>query len=432
MRLATVSTSVDLADFDPFADEVQQHPHAYYAAMRAEAPVLALPADSLGRPGETIYAVSTYPLVEAVLGDWATFSSRFGTPGGTPPSHLVPELKAIAADGYPNPATMLTADPPDHTRYRRLVARAFSVRRVQGYEPTIRAICEELVDAWSGATRVDLISQFAVPIPTRTVAFALGVEQDRWGDFKRWADQSVAPIGRRLGDDAWRDSARAVVEQQRYFAGQLEARRQAPRDDLLTALVQARTEPDDGGEGQPLTDAELLSVIRQLAVAGSETTTSLIADLMVLLDEHPDEWRRLQQEPARIPLVVEEALRLASPNQGLFRIATRDTELGGVSIPKGAAVWVMFGSANRDETVFADPDRFDPDRENLSRHVAFGKGVHFCLGAGLARLEANVALDVLTQRLDRFAVVDRDALRYAPSFVLRGLERLDLEVAYRG
>jgi cytochrome P450 len=422
-----MTTTDPLEQFDPFTDDVQQNPYPWYARMRSEAPVLRLPADALGRPGDHIYCVSTYELVSRVLSDWRTFSSRFGSPGGSAPAHLIPELKAIQAEGWPNPATMLTEDPPAHNRYRHLVGKAFTVRRVQSYRPAIQRICAELLTGFGDRREIEFVSEFGVPIPVRTVAFALGVPEDRQDDFKRWADQSVAPIGRDLDDEGWRDSARAVVEQQHYFADQIEQRRVEPRDDLLTDLLNAELTPEDGAEGEPLSMAEMLSIIRQLAVAGSETTTSTLTDTMLYLSRSPGEWERLKADPTRIPAVVEEALRLSSPNQGLYRIATIDTELGGVTIPKGATVWVMFASADRDETVFEDAEQFDPERETTQRHIAFGKGVHFCLGAALARLELQVALETLLDRWHSFDVLTTDdLLRYAPSYVLRGLQRLDV------
>ena len=414
--------------FDPFDPETVQCPYPSYAAMRSEAPVLRLPAEALGRDGEFIYCVSTHELVSEVLTDWRTFSSKFGSARASIPEDLRQTIADIQAEGWPNVPTMLTADPPEHNRYRRLVGKAFTVRRVQSYRDAIRDICDELVAGFGDGGRLEFVAEFAVPVPVRAVAHALGVPQERQSDFKEWADQSVAPIGRDLTAEQWADSYRAVVDQQRYFAGELEARRAAPRDDLLTDLLNAVLAPEDGVEGEALDMAEMLSIIRQLAVAGSETTTSLLTDLMVLLADAPDTWASLRGDHSAIAAVVEEGLRWSTPNQGLYRITTRDTELAGVAIPEGSTVWVMFGSANRDGAVFADPDDFCPGRDSVDRHVAFGKGVHYCLGASLARLEAQVALETLSERVSTFSIVDRDSLQYGPSYVLRGLERLDLDV----
>jgi cytochrome P450 len=418
--------------FDPFDPDTIQCPYPAYEQMRAEQPVLKLPAAALGRGGEFIYCVSTHELVSEVLTDWRTFSSKFGSARSAIPAEMVDQIAEIRSEGWPDVPTMLTADPPDHNRYRRLVGKAFTVRRVQSYRDAIRDICDDLVDGFGEGGSVEFVTSFAVPVPVRAVAYALGVPQDREADFKSWADMSVASIGRDLTQDQWLDSYRAIVAQQQYFAAELEARREEPRDDLLSDLLNAVLAPEDGVEGAPLDTGEMLSIIRQLSVAGSETTTSLLTDIMVLIDGSPGLWEQMQSDPSEISNVVEEGLRWSTPNQGLYRIATRDVELGGVTIPKGATVWVMFGSANRDADVFEDPDEFCPGRDRVDRHVAFGKGVHFCLGASLARLEAQVALETLTERVASFKVTNRDTLQYGPSYVLRGLQRLELDLDLRG
>ncbi len=422
-------------DFDPRRDEIQQCPFPHYAALREGPPVHVLPGEWVGRGDERVYAVSRFDLVTQVLTDWHTFSSKFGSSQAIPPEDVMLKVREIMSKGWPRPATMLTADPPVHTRFRRLVSKAFTPKRVQDLAPDVLRICEGLVDAFDTAegTTIDLIPTFCVPIPTSTVALALGVPEERFADFKRWADASVAPIGRQLDMDGWIGFAEGVVELQQYFAAEFEHRMDHPKDDLLTALLEARLDPADDIEGGPLEMAELLSIVQQLQVAGSETTASLIADAIVLLDDHPDEWERIAADPDRAGRVVEECLRLASPNQGLFRVVTRDTELGGVPIPQGSTLWVLYGSANRDEAMFgADAADFDADRDKVQQHVAFGKGVHYCVGAPLARLEATIALQVLARRFSKIRPVDPSALRYGPSWILRGLTSLPVELTLRG
>jgi cytochrome P450 len=428
----------DLQGFDPRLDEVQQCPFPHYAALRHGPPVHELPGDWVGRRGERVFAVSRYDLVTQVLTDWHTFSSRFGSSQAMPSPEAAARVKEIMSRGWPRPATMLTADPPVHTRFRRLVSKAFTPTRVAQLGPDVLRICERLVDDFPrgtddpGGATVDLMPAYCVPIPTSTVAIALGVPEERFADFKRWADASIAPIGRALDLDGWVGFAQGVVELQHYFAGEFEKRMESPQDDLLTALLHARLDPADDIEGGALEMAELLSIVQQLQVAGSETTASLIADAVVLLDGQPDEWRRIASEPDRAGRVVEECLRLSSPNQGLFRIVTTDTELGGVPIPAGSTLWVLYGSANRDEAMFGDDaESFRADRERVQQHVAFGKGIHYCVGAPLARLEATIALQVLTRRFARVRPVDPDALRYGPSWILRGLSSLPVELTPR-
>jgi cytochrome P450 len=337
----------------------------------------------------------------------------------------------VIAQGWPNVSTMLTEDPPSHTRYRRLVSMAFTPKRVSLLEPAIQSICDDLVAGFGGAPRLDFMQQFAVPLPVRAVAVILEVPDTRQADFKRWADSSVAAIGRTITNDERVAAELDVVEQQQFFAAEIDRRREHPSDDFLTDLLNAELAPgEDGAEGGPLTMAEMLSIIRQIQVAGSETTASLLADLMVQLSQHPDEWERLKADPGRASLVVEEGLRWASPNQGLFRIVTADTEIAGTPIAAGSTVWVMYGSADHDDRLFSDPETFWPDRPGLNQHIAFGHGIHFCLGAALARLEAVTALRTLAAHLDTISVVDPDGLRYGRSFILRGLEHLQLDVTY--
>lgn len=425
-----------MIDFDPRLDEVKQCPFGQYAQLREQAPVYRLDGDRVGRPGRDVYVISTYELVSHVLSDWRTFSSKVGSPGALPPAHLVPQLREIAETGYERPPTMLTADPPVHTRYRRLVSKAFTPRRVAELAPTIEHILEDLCDALdsrlaAGDDVIDAVPALCVPIPTRTVAAALGVPQERYADFKRWADGSVASIGTQLDDEGWLAAARVVVELQQYFAAELADRVANPRDDLLSDLVRARLTPEDvadgelvGGQAEALSMGEMISIVQQLQVAGSETTASLIGDAILMLHHRPDEWERLRADPSRATGIVEEALRLASPNQGMYRQVMVDTELGGVALPAGTTLFVMFGSANRDEATYEHADTMNPDRPHVQQHLAFGRGPHYCIGAPLARLEATIALNTLARRYARMEVVHPDALRYGASSILRGLTAL--------
>ena len=429
-----------MIDFDPRRDEVMQCPFPHYAQLREQEPVHRLDGERVGRPGRDVYAISTYELVSQVLSDWRTFSSKVGSPGALPPAHLVPKLREIAQAGYERPPTMLTADPPVHTRYRRLVSKAFTPRRVSELAPTIEAILDDLCDAMdarvaAGERVIDAVPALCVPIPTRTVAASLGVPQERYADFKRWADGSVATIGRDLDDEGWLAAARVVVELQQYFAAELADRQANPRDDLLTDLVRARLTPEEtaeadlaGAEGAALSMGEMISIVQQLQVAGSETTASLIADMIVMLHDRPDEWQRVKADPARAHGIVEEALRLASPNQGMYRQVTTDTELGGVPLAAGSTLWIMFGSADRDEAAFEHAATMNPDRPHVAQHLAFGRGPHYCIGAPLARLEATIALNSLARRYERIEVVHRDHLRYGASSILRGLEALEVRL----
>jgi cytochrome P450 len=416
--------AAELDQLNPFDPAVLQCPFPHYAAMRDEAPVIFL--RNVG-----MWFVTRYDLVLEVAKDHKTYSNLFGGASMPLPAGDAEKLRAAMEEGYPRVSTMLTADQPEHTRYRRLVSKAFSARAIADLEPEIRRITTMLIDRWIDSGRVEFVSEFAVGLPVRVIARALNVPDDRLDDFKRWSDDSIAGIGTNITVDERVEAERGVNEFQHYFAAELDKRRLEPQDDLLTQLLNARVDDEDAEvtDRRPLDVPEMLSIIQQLLVAGNETTTKMLTEMMKLLAEHPDQWAKLKADPSRVPAVVEETLRLATPTQGMFRIVTRDVELGGVPIPAGARLVIVYSSANRDEAIFgADPDGFDPDRPSLGEHLAFGKGIHFCVGASLSRLEGRIALAELVQRIESFTLADANDFEVFPSFLLRGLKRLELDI----
>ena len=417
----------DLATFNPFDPETLQCPFPHYAQMRDEQPVLFL--ESLG-----MYLVTRHDLVLEVVRDIETYSSLFGGASMPLPSDARQQMAEVMADGYPRVPTMLTADRPGHTRYRRLISKAFTPKVIDELEPVIRAITTRLIDAWIDDDRIEFVEQFGVPLPVEVIAHALNVPDDRLVDFKRWSDDSIAGIGTDISLEQRLDAERGVNEFQHYFAAEIDRRRTEPQDDLLTNLLNARIDDHDPEvtDQRPLDMAEMLSMVQQLLVAGNETTTKLLTETVRMLAEHPDQWEQLKADPGRASPIVEEALRLSTPTQGMFRISTRDHELDGVHIPKGARIVIVYASANRDTELFDDPDDFDPDRDHLRDHLAFGKGIHFCLGAALSRLEGKVVLEELSRRLDSFTLPETNDYGYFPSFLLRGLTRLDVDIVAAG
>ncbi|MGI9600244.1 MAG: cytochrome P450 [Acidimicrobiales bacterium] len=418
---------VHLDDFGLFDPSVQQCPQAYYARMRQECPIFFTDA-----AGIELHLVTRHADVLEVLRDTDTYSSQFDG-GGLPASgDLRRRLTELIEDenGYPSVSTLLTADPPEHTRYRKLVNKAFTPRAITSLEPAIRAITTELIDSFIDQPSIEFVDRFAVPLPVTTIAKALNVPDDRLAEFKQWSDDSIAGIGTNISDDQRVEAQRGVIEFQHYFAAQLDERRTDPRDDILTRLLEARIDTDEDPDipSEPLSVSEMLSIIQQLLVAGNETTTKMLTEMMRLFGENPQQWQMVRDDPNRAKAAVEETLRLATPTQGMWRIVRRDTELGGVSLPAGTRVVAMFTSANRDESLFDDPDTFDPDRDGLTNQIAFGKGVHYCLGANLSRLEGTIALEELSRRIESFTLADTNTFEYHPSFMLRGLKRLDLEI----
>ncbi len=414
--------AVDISSFNPFDAATLQCPFPHYAQMRSEQPVMKV-------PGLGIHMVTRHDLVMQVLRDPKTFSSVFGGTGMPVSSDVRKRFEEVFSEGYPRVSTMLTADQPEHTRYRRLVSRAFHPKVIAELEPTIRMITTRLIDSWIERGRIEFVRDFAVPLPVEVIARALNVPDDRLVDFKRWSDDSIAGIGTNISIEERIRAEYGVNEFQHYFAEQIENRRTNPRDDILTNLLNARVDDDDSDidDKRPLDMPEMLSIVQQLLVAGNETTTKMLTEMMRLLAEHPEQWNALTRDPSRIERVVEETLRISTPTQGMWRMVTAEVELGGVQLAKGDRIVVVFSSANRDESLYANPDSFDPDRENLRDHLAFGKGIHFCLGANLSRLEGKVALEELSRRLKSIALAESNTFEYYPSFMLRGLTFLDLD-----
>ena len=426
------SSESDLDDFNLFDPEIQQCPHTYYAKMQKKPGVYE--TDALGTP---IYLVTKYEDVAACAMNTSAFSSRFDVgsmEGNSEYARRAQELYEQEG-GFDRVGTMLTVDPPEHTRYRRLVSQAFTPKAIAALEPTIRELADQLIDQLISGTAtgqsLDFVELFAVPLPVAVIAKALNVPDDRLGDFKRWSDASVAGIGTNISIDERLAADREVIKFQKYFADQLELRRKTPQDDILTDLVNAQIDNDDpeGFDSPPLDIAEMLSIIQQLLVAGNQTTTHLLGEMLLLLDEHPEQWARLAEDPLYGKDIADEALRLAAPTQGMFRVVSEDTQIGSTVLSAGSRVVLMYAAANRDPEMWERPNTFQPGRESQAKHLSFGKGPHYCVGAGLARLEARIVAETLGERLSSIEVTNRSELRYIPSFVLRGPQRIDVVVS---
>lgn len=361
----------------------------------------------MGRPMSPLFMANTglwmafnHDECTEILRDNASWPSAFVAPDTYPP---------------PPPPSMLGSDPPRHTRLRALVSQAFTPRMVEQLEPRIRQVAAELLDPALGRGECDLVDVLTYPLPVIVIAEILGVEPEKRDRFKEWSDEVVATLGNGAGD-----VRQEVFEEMReYFARLTEERRANPRADLISGLVQAEM------EGEKLSFDELLQMLVLLLVAGNETTTNLIGNAMLAFMAHPDQLARVEADLSLVPSALEEVLRFSSPVQATARRAARDIEFRGKQIAKGQQVVVWLGAANRDPKVFPDPLTFDVTR-TPNRHLAFGMGIHFCLGAPLARLEARVAVEELLKRAKGFRRTTEGPLPRVPTFIMRGVTSLPI------
>jgi len=331
------------------------------------------------------------------------------------------DLVAASATVINRGPVLASADPPVHVRQRKLVNGAFRPGRLRALEPMVRDVAHRLIDGFAPRGSVEFVEEFAVGLPMTIIALTLGVADDDLGTFKRWSDDMVMPVGNQHPS---LDQVRGYLESHRefsaYFTAKIAERQAQPADDVISDVANAEI------DGDRLELREQLSIISQLLTAGNETTTKLITALGRYLAEDPDLQARLRSDRAAVPLLVEEVLRLESPVGGLFRMATCDVDVGGTTIPKGDHVWVLYASANRDERQFQCPAEVDIDRQDLKDHIAFGHGQHYCLGAGLARLEATVGVNAVLDRLNHIGLAPRNEFTYEDSYLLRGLRELHL------
>lgn len=384
-------------DFDPLRETTSDDPHPVYAWLREEDPVHWCESRSM-------FVLSRHADVLAAVKDPETFASSEG----------------IVPSGFkPEEPTIIVMDPPAHTAMRRHVMRAFTPRRMEAMIPRVRQIAQALLDDWPDAGGLDAFERFTDPLPIAVMAELLGVDAQERPLFKRCGDAIVYSSG---ADPETLRAAQAELEA--YLETVFERRRRRPGNDLISLLLS----PSD--EGTALSHRELLGLCFTLLVAGTETTTSALGNALWLLDRHPDLKRRLARQPALIPAAVEEILRFESPVQGLSRVTRRAVTLHGRRIPEGARVHLLWASANRDPRAFPEPDRFDPTR-TPNNHLAFGFGIHFCLGASLARTELRVGLEALLARAPDYAL-ETAGLRRLPSDTNRGFGRLPMRLEADG
>jgi cytochrome P450 len=401
------------AEVNIASPQFKADPYPFYARLRVEAPVFRVTLPDR----QPAWLVTRYDDVVMVLKD-----DRFAKDRRTA---LTPEQLARQPwiPGFAKPLTqnMLDLDPPDQTRLRALVQKAFTPRLVEQMRGRIQMLADELLDAVSCRSQFDLINDYALPVPTTVIAEMLGVPVGDRHKFHRWSKALLAASSTRAG--IW-TAIPGIWLFMRYVRKFVRSRRARPGDDLVSALVQAEE------AGEKLTEEELLALVVLLLVAGHETTVNLIGNGTLALLENPDQLDKLRRNPALINSAVEELLRFHSPvEMATERFPRHDVTVAGVRIPRGEMVLAVIASANRDEGQFANPDVLDLAREP-NRHVSFGQGVHFCLGAPLARLEGQLAINTLLRRAPGLRLATSpSALRWRRGLVLRGLEKLPVAVS---
>ena len=378
--------------YSPISAKTRAYPFDKYEELRRKDPVHRL---------RTINAwvLTQYEDANAVLRDHARFSRDYG--------------------GKSAYRSMLDTDPPDHTRLRTLVSKAFTPRSVADLTPRIQQIVDDLLDATEGRDRFDLIDTFAYPLPVIVIAEMLGVPSEDIEIFKSWSNDIALSVEPAVNDEQQRRIDESGGKLYDYFEGIIEQRRREPQDDMITALIAAED------EGDRLTHEELLATLLLLLVAGNETTRNLIGNGTLALVRNPDQLERLRDEPELIDSAINEMLRYDSPVQLDGRMATEEVEIGGKRIKPGQRAICLLGAANRDPSVFTNPDVFDIGRQDAS-HIAFGRGIHYCLGAPLAVLEGRIAFSSLLNRFSSIRLLSEP--EYREQVVLRGVKELWIEV----
>jgi cytochrome P450 len=372
------------------------NPFPGYEFMRQTSPVYFDESHGL-------WTVFKYDDVKRVLSDYQTFSSRFGGEAGS---------------GGMFGASLIGADPPRHRQLRSLVTLAFTPQAVEALAPRITAIVDQLLDAVQERGTLDVIHDLAYPLPVIVIAEMLGIPSGDRARFKFWSDAVVSDGSDPAGGHA-EGSRNVYQEMGEYFGALIERRRQSPGSDLISGLLRAQI------HGEHLSLRELLGFCSLLLVAGNETTTNLIGNAILCFDEQPDQAQRLRADPSLLESAIEEVLRFRSPVQAMFRRCVSDTQVSAQSVPAGSSLLAMIGSANRDESQFPNADKFDVARAP-NRHLAFGHGIHYCLGAPLARLEAHIALRAMLERFRDFGRVPGSTLEPLNSFIVYGVKSLPI------
>lgn len=406
-----MSTSIAPPYYDPYDAAIDADPYPVWKRLRDEEPLYF-------NEEHDFYALSRFADVYAASLDWSTFSSARGTViemiDTKPPA-------ADSPDFDPSMGMMIFMDPPRHDELRRLVSRAFTPRRVTALHARIRELCAEFLEPQRGGTGFDYVEDFAAKIPTMVIGALLGVPKEDQDQLRRWGDVMM----RLEPDGVSAEKMEAIERFSAYMQAMVEERRRAPRDDMVSDLIAAEITRDDGST-RKLDHREVMAFFTLLELAGSETTARLLGWASVLLARHPEQRARLAADRSLVPNAVDELLRYEPPSPIQARFVTRAVELHGHTVPANSRIALLTGSAGRDHREYRDPDRFDVGRA-FDRHLTFGYGVHFCLGASLARLEAQV---VIEETLDRFPEwhVDEQEIELVRTSTVRGPAHVPIRI----
>ena len=390
--------------FNPWDPEFRADPYPHYPALLAGPPIL-MPLGPM-----QVALVARYADVGTALRDHERFSS---IPPPPPPGAFQP---------FGDSRDLLGQDPPEHTRLRRLISRDFTPRRIRDLEPRIREIARDLTAKAAASGQFDVMADLANVLPVMVIAEMLGVPAGKYATFKEWSDAIIGAGNSLPGAPPPPEAITAFMSLVQYFAEEVAKRRKQPGPDLVSALVAARDQDD------ALSETALMQFIVLLLLAGNETTTNLIGNGTLALMRHPDQLARLRREPALLPRAIEEMLRFDPPVQSTARFPKNSVELGGTEIPAGSIALMIVAAANRDPSQFRDPEHFDITREP-NEHLSFGEGIHFCIGAPLARLEARIAFEEMLASFPRMELVNPgEKPEYKGSYFLRGLDSLKLAI----
>ena len=406
---------------------IQAHPNDYYRAMRHGDPIHY--DEKLGS-----WLVTRHEDISAVQSDPITFSVNKGyheQQARGMHEEFRNYLKEHGGGYFPD---AIMSDPPYHTRIRRLMESAFTAHRVKDLEPRITAIVRDLIASVADKGQCDAVKEIAVPITIRIIVEQLGLDQGIEHKISRWSVAVTAQIGRMQNREQMLENAAQIAELQQYIIGKMKEREADPREDMISDIVHAKVKLEDGTE-ELLTFEEAVSLVRAILIAGNDTTATAIGNLFYLLATRPDIAALLHEvvdDDRRLNRFVEELMRAEAPVRALSRMCTKDTVVNGTTIPAGAHMLLVYASGNDDETVFPEPRKFDIDRVNLGRHVAFGGGPHRCIGLALARMEVKVACrEVARQLKDIRLAIPEDEIRYVPTVATRTIESLPITFSKR-